>query len=405
MIFPSIYQRKRRWKLWLLLTAIAIGVFTMLYTNFLVRRLSEEERHKMQQFADANKLIISSSEELNSETLNYLLKIIRNNRTIPVVLIDEKGNINSATNFDTIKEKDPDFLKSDYMKKELEHMRLHNDSIKFYFDPSDSSRYNVLYYKESVILKQLRYYPFIQLSVITLFLVVAYLAFSASRRSEQNKVWLGMSKETAHQLGTPISSLMAWMEMIKSDREHIDPYLIDEMDKDLHRLSLVTERFSKIGSEPVLQEAPIATVVENALDYMRRRSSQKVHFNFNADGARDAICMINIPLFDWVVENLTKNAIDAMDGEGTITCTMKIYGKYVIIDFADTGKGLRKEQFNNIFKPGFTTKKRGWGMGLSLVKRIIEIYHEGKIGVRQSEIGKGTVFRIELKLKVTGTDQ
>ena len=276
-------------------------------------------------------------------------------------------------------------------------MQSKNDSIKFYFDPSDSTRYNVLYYKESLILQQLRYYPFVQLGIIALFLLVSYLAFSASRRSEQNKVWLGMSKETAHQLGTPISSLMAWMEMIKTDREHIDPTLVEEMDKDLQRLNLITERFSKIGSEPILKEANLSEVVSSALDYMEKRSSKKVLFGFYTNDAADSICKLNIPLFEWVIENLTKNAIDAMDGEGTITCAMHVSGKNVIIDFTDTGKGLKTNQFKTIFKPGFTTKKRGWGMGLSLVKRIIEAYHEGKIYVRGSELNRGTTIRIELK--------
>lgn len=397
MLSPSIYDRKKRWKIWLFFVAIAIGIFTLLYTNFMVKKLSAEERNKMQQWADAYRLI-TSDEDLSSGTQNYLLNsVIRANKTIPVILADEKGNINSVLNFDSVRDSDPDFLKGAYMQKQLLLMQSKNDSIKFYFDPSDSTRYNVLYYKESVILQQLRYYPFVQLGIIALFLLVSYLAFSASRRSEQNKVWLGMSKETAHQLGTPISSLMAWMEMIKTDREHIDPTLVEEMDKDLQRLNLITERFSKIGSEPILKEANLSEVVSSALDYMEKRSSKKVLFGFYTNDAADSICKLNIPLFEWVIENLTKNAIDAMDGEGTITCAMHLSGRHVIIDFTDTGKGLKTNQFKTIFNPGFTTKKRGWGMGLSLVKRIIEAYHEGKIYVRSSEINRGTTIRIELK--------
>lgn len=377
--------------------AIGIGVFTMLYTNFLVKQLAAEERRKMQQWADAYRLI-SSIEDPGSETLNYLLNnVIRANKTIPVILVDEKGNINSANNFDTLRENDEKFLKGPFLKKELADMQQNHDSIKFYFDPSDSTRFNVLYYKESVILKQLRYYPLIQLSIITLFLLVSYLAFSASRRSEQNKVWLGMSKETAHQLGTPISSLMAWMEILKSENKTVENGLLTEMEKDLQRLNVVTERFSKIGSEPVLEEANIADVTYHALDYMQKRSSQKIVFHFDADNAKESMCMLNIPLFEWVIENLTKNAIDAMNGEGNISCVMHDAGKTIIINFSDTGKGLKKYQYNTIFKPGFTTKKRGWGMGLSLVKRIIESYHKGRIYVRHSEPGKGTTFRIELR--------
>jgi signal transduction histidine kinase len=391
MTTPSIYERKKRWKIWLFIIAIAIGIFTLLYTNFMVKQLSTEERNKMLQWADANRLI-TSSEDLNSETYNYLLKVIRGNKTIPVILVDEKGHINSANNFDSIKEKDEKFL-----QRELLDMQSKNDSIKFYFDPSDSTRYNVLYYKESVILQQLRYYPFVQLGVISLFLLVSYLAFSASRRSEQNKVWLGMSKETAHQLGTPISSLMAWVEILKSEVGYKEGSVIDDMDKDLQRLNLVTERFSKIGSEPILANANICDVISTALDYMEKRSSKKVTFIYNKNNAAQSKCLLNVPLFEWVIENLVKNAIDAMDGEGTITCSLQDSGKHVMIDFLDTGKGMKANQYKTIFNPGFTTKKRGWGMGLSLVKRIIESYHRGRIYVRHSEQNKGTTIRIELR--------
>lgn len=392
----SIYERKKRWKIWLFIAAICIGIFTLLYTNYMVRKLSIEERNKMQQWADAYRLI-TSDEELSSGTQNYLLNnVIRANKTIPVILADEKGNINSVLNYDSVKASDPAFLKSDYMIKQLQIMKSNNDSIKFYFDPADSTRFNVLYYKDSVILQQLRYYPFVQLGIITLFLLVSYFAFSASRRSEQNKVWLGMSKETAHQLGTPISSLMAWMEMIKLDRANIEPALIDEMEKDLQRLNLITERFSKIGSEPILKEANLSEVIANSLDYMEKRSSKKVIFIFHKNNATGSICKLNVPLFEWVIENLTKNSIDAMDGEGKIICSMADLGSHVNIDFTDTGKGLRTNQYKTIFNPGFTTKKRGWGMGLSLVKRIIESYHKGKIYVRNSEVNKGTTIRIEL---------
>ncbi len=393
----SIYDRKKRWKIWLFFVAIAIAIFTLLYTDYMVKKLSSEERSKMQQWADAYRLI-TSDEDLSSGTQNYLLNsVIRANRTIPVILADEKGNINSVLNFDSVKDSDPEFLKSAYIVKQLHQMQSSSDSIKFYFDPSDSTRYNILYYKESTILQQLRYYPFVQLGIIALFLLVSYLAFSASRRSEQNKVWLGMSKETAHQLGTPISSLMAWMEMIKSDRANIDLTLVEEMDKDLQRLNLITERFSKIGSEPILKEANVCEVVSMALDYMSKRSSNKVIFIFEKNNASDSLCMLNIPLFEWVIENLTKNAIDAMNGEGKITCSLTDLGNHIILDFSDTGKGLKTTQFKAIFNPGFTTKKRGWGMGLSLVKRIVESYHRGKIYVRHSEVNKGTKIRIQLR--------
>lgn len=387
----SDYKLKRRWKFGLLLAAACIAVFTMVYTNFLVKKLSLEEKKKMQQWADANKLLTGNA-DLSSETINYLFNIIRDNKTIPVILTDEKGNINSAVNIDSLRIKD-----TLYLRRQIEVMKSENEPITFRYDAEDSTKTNTLYFRESTLLRQLRFYPFIQLSIISLFLLVSYLAFSASRKSEQNKVWLGMSKETAHQLGTPISSLMAWMEFVKSNNYQMDEEVASEMDKDLRRLGLVTERFSKIGSSPMLSLEDLKPVIENAFDYMRKRSSHKVTFNVTSADQVTFLCEINVPLFEWVIENLCKNAIDAMNGEGRIDCHLERNPKGIIIDLSDTGKGLSKNQFQTIFKPGYTTKKRGWGMGLSLVKRIVEDYHSGEIFVKSSEPNKGTTFRIILK--------
>jgi len=254
-----------------------------------------------------------------------------------------------------------------------------------------------IFYGESFTLKQLRYYPYVQLMIIGLFLLIAYTLFSTARRSEQNLVWVGMSKETAHQLGTPLSSLMAWMELLKQEVK--DPAMITEMERDVQRLQTITDRFSKIGSQPTLQKENVAIILEHALDYLKQRSSKNVNFVFQNN--LDSITEVPIcePLFEWVIENLCKNAIDAMDGKGTITVSIQSLESTVFIDISDTGKGIPKNKLKAVFEPGFTTKKRGWGMGLSLCKRIIENYHEGKIFVSHSEIGKGTTFRIMLPVK------
>jgi signal transduction histidine kinase len=254
---------------------------------------------------------------------------------------------------------------------------------------------NYIYYKDSSLLTQLRYYPYFQLAVIALFLLVSYFAFSTSRKAEQNQVWVGMAKETAHQLGTPISSLIAWVEYLKL--KGLEPEMTNEVEKDILRLSTITERFSKIGSTPKLNTENVADVVKQTMDYIQSRSSDRVQFSFNSPKDKTLTAQLNVPLFEWVIENICKNAIDAMGGEGSIAVSISEAQHGIFIDIKDSGKGISKSKFNTIFNPGYTTKSRGWGLGLSLAKRIINEYHKGNIFVKESEYNKGTIFRIMLK--------
>lgn len=399
------YTRKRYWKLLLLLFAMFIGVFSLWYTHVLVQKLSAEEKKKIQQWAEATELIVSTGfmedysalreadtnqyrqlDLLMNEVNNFLSNIQKQNVTIPVILTDEQDNIISFRNLDNDKTGDSLFL-----AEELKEMKEEHEPIVIALYAGSK---NYIYYKNSLLLTQLRYYPYFQLSVIALFMLVSYLAFSASRRSEQNRVWVGMSKETAHQLGTPISSLMAWMEMLRQD-ESADQLVVREMEKDIARLNIITERFSKIGSSPALQPENLVQVIGHAVNYLQSRSSSKVQFAL--EYSSNAITApLNVPLFEWVIENLSKNAMDAMDGIGSITFSIRDEAKTVVIDVTDTGKGIPKSKFQTVFNPGYTTKKRGWGLGLSLVKRIVEDYHKGSIIVHQSEPNKGTTFRIVL---------
>lgn len=399
------YTRKRYWKLLLLLFAMFIGVFSLWYTHVLVQKLSAEEEKKIQQWAEATELIVSTGfmedfsalreadtnqyrqlDLLMNEVNNFLSNIQKQNVTIPVILTDEQDNIISFRNLDNDKTSD-----SLYLAKQLKEMKEEHEPIVIALYAGSK---NYIYYKNSLLLTQLRYYPYFQLSVIALFMLVSYLAFSASRRSEQNRVWVGMSKETAHQLGTPISSLMAWMEMLRQDNS-ADQLVVREMEKDIARLNIITERFSKIGSAPALQPENLVQVIGHAINYLQSRSSSKVQFALEYT-SNSISAPLNVPLFEWVIENLSKNAMDAMDGIGSITFSIHDDSKTVVIDVTDTGKGIPKSKFQTVFNPGYTTKKRGWGLGLSLVKRIVEDYHKGSITVHHSELNKGTTFRILL---------
>jgi signal transduction histidine kinase len=279
------------------------------------------------------------------------------------------------------------------MKSILMEMKQDNMPLEIEFAPG---RKQYIYYKNSTVLTLLTYYPFVQLIIIGLFILISYLAFSASRKSEQNRVWVGLAKETAHQLGTPISSMMAWMDYLKEADEAQKVDAIEEISKDLQRLELITDRFSKIGSAPVLKDENIYEVMNKSIEYLERRVSKQVHFSIVTTNEL-MTAKLNISLFDWVIENLCKNAVDAMDGKGNIFITLSEEHHKVYIDIRDTGKGIAKANLKSVFTPGFTTKRRGWGLGLSLAKRIIENYHEGQISIKESEIGKGTTFRIELK--------
>lgn len=381
------YEKKRTWKIVILIGATIICGVSLLYTRHLVKSLAVEEDKKIKLWANATrKLIISKPDE----DINFLLDIIKDNETIPTILVDEKGNIITERNLDTSRTHD-----KQYMDLQLKLMKAEHEPIKILFDEVNG-RYNYLYYKNSYILTQLKTYPYIQLGLIAFFAVMSYLALSSSRRAEQNQVWVGMSKETAHQLGTPISSLREWHNLLRDTEKEHQEDILKEVDYDIKRLELITERFSKIGSEPILKAENLDLVIEKSIGYLRNRVSSKVTFSIIINEVGNW-ALINVPLFDWVIENICKNAIDAMDGTGKLTITINHDPDHVYVDITDTGKGIARSKFKTVFKPGFTTKKRGWGLGLSLVRRIIVQYHKGQIYVRHSDIGKGTTFRIVLK--------
>ena len=505
----NIYSKKQRWKFTLLVTAILIVLASLWYTNVLVKKIAAEEREKVQLWAGAiqkkAKLVNYTTDLFNKikneerkrmeiwaeaakklattdSDFDFYLMIVGSNTTIPVILTDEKNNINSCLNIDfvncdnlrTLNENEKtrlleeldlmrrsqqpieiayyknrknylyykdsnlfselrmildDLIKSfisevvinsasvpviytDYTKKNIiaygnidstkindkeyieetiAEMASQNAPIEVELDEEK----NYIFYQESFLLTQLKYYPYIQFGIIGLFLIVAYTLFSTARKSEQNQVWLGMAKEAAHQLGTPLSSLIAWTELLKL--KGIDPEITSEIEKDTKRLETITERFSKIGSVPALQKANIVEVLLNSIDYLKPRVSDKVKFTLKGNGRNGIFVPLNIPLFEWVIENLFKNAIDAMNGNGSIEINVSDQTQFVYIDITDSGKGIPKSKLKTIFEPGFTTKKRGWGLGLSLSRRIIENYHSGKIFVKRSEADKGTTFRIVLK--------
>ena len=388
----DIYLKKRRWKLLLLLGAVVIGMASLMYTNWLTEKLSEEERKKVILWAEATKRLASDDISLDND-LSLIEMIIDANTSIPLILVNEQDSILIHANI-SFNPNRQDLV----LQKELKKMKAHNPPIEVIIDENERQYF---YYRESYLLRNLRLFPIVQLLVIFLFIFVAYLAFSASRSAEQNQVWVGMSKETAHQLGTPISSLMAWIELLRMQKT--DETLVSEFEKDIQRLEKITERFSKIGSKPELLHTNLLEVIQSTVEYLRKRSSGKVKYLIETDHADGWILPMNEALFSWVIENLCKNAIDAMNSEGTITLSLKSKDNYAILDVSDTGKGLPKSQFKAIFRPGYSTKKRGWGLGLSLAKRIVENYHSGKIFIKNSELRKGTTFRIILnKNHITG---
>jgi two-component system, sporulation sensor kinase D len=504
----SIYSKKQNWKVILFICAMLIVAVSLWYTNLLVKKIAREETNKVKLWADAiqkkanlftytdelfkkikaeerkrieiwaNATKMLSITETNAD-LNFYLDVVKSNNTIPVILTDDMGNINSWLNLDSIHTNRKDSLtdkEKDYLQRQLKIMGQNQKPIEIdvlankknylYYNDSklfsqirsvlddliksfisevvlnsasvpviytngkqdkvlaygsidttllstdagiskliaDMSSENLplevefgkgekrfIFYKDSYLLTQLKYYPLIQFGIIGIFLLIAYTLFSTARKAEQNQVWVGMAKETAHQLGTPLSSLMAWLELYK---EKGKGHEIVEIEKDIQRLETITERFSKIGSQPVLQKENINTVLAESINYMRSRTSNKVSFTINSRG--DIMVPLNVPLFEWAVENLVRNAVDAMNGIGAITIDVSDQTQFVYIDISDTGKGIGKSKFKTIFEPGFTTKKRGWGLGLSLTRRIIENYHMGKIFVKNSEVDKGTTFRIVL---------
>lgn len=380
------YQVKTYLKLFLLIFAAGIAAASLIYTNQLVESLKAEEREKARFWADAMRVLSHVEDE--EADITFPLSVVMANNTIPVIATLEDGTINTYRNIDSAKLRQPG-----YLEQRLELMKEANDPIELDYHEGEKI---IIYYENSIVLTKLKYYPYVQLSIIGVFLLLSYFAFSYSRRSEQNQVWVGMSKETAHQLGTPISSLVAWLELIKEDPSNYNEEVLFEMQNDLRRLELITERFSKIGSEPVLEPLSVHSVVADTVGYLQKRLSSKVEFHVR-DESEEAEAPLNAPLFAWVIENLTKNAVDAMEGTGSID--YKIYRREsrVVIEISDTGKGIPSNRFKTIFKPGFTTKKRGWGLGLSLVKRIVENYHDGSIIVKESVPNKQTTFKITLK--------
>jgi len=380
----NILRNRSTWKFFLFLFAIVIGVSSLIYTQFLVRSLKAEERKKVQMWAEATRMINTAD---STQNLEFLSSIIENNRTVPVILTDNNDNIISSRNFDESRMKDPGFL-----RMKLEKIKADNEPIII---DIGGGRTNKIYYKDSIILSQLIYYPFVQLGLIILFIIMSFVALSSSRKAEQNRVWVGMSKETAHQLGTPTTSLSGWVEILQNNYPDIPA--TKELALDVKRLEKVTERFSRIGSMPSLTRENIVSLIQNSVDYLKMRSSSKILFVLAFAPEEEIMAPVNPALFEWVIENVCKNAIDAMEGNGEVTIRVMEDEKNAIVDISDTGKGIPKSAFKKIFSPGFTTKKRGWGLGLSLAKRIIEEYHHGKIFVKSSEIGKGSTIRILMK--------
>jgi two-component system, sporulation sensor kinase D len=377
----KLFRYKTFGKFSLLLFAILVGMGSLIYTQNLVGKLKVEERKNVELWAEATRLISLPDTNQNVE---FLSTIIENNNTVPVILTDEADSIISARNFD-VRRKD-DYR---YFRKELEKIKEQNKPI---VNNLENGHYNLIYYKDSIILTMLIFYPYIQLAIIILFILVSYQAFRSSRKAQQNQVWVGMSKETAHQLGTPTSSLAGWIEILQNNYPDIP--VTAELARDVERLEKVTERFSRIGSKPSLTKENIVAIISRTVDYLKSRASSKVKFIYDYNFRNEILVPVNSALFEWVIENVSKNAIDAMEGNGEITIRIAETEKHALIDITDTGKGIPKSAFKKIFNPGFTTKQRGWGLGLSLARRIVEEYHNGKIFVRHSEVGKGSCIRI-----------
>jgi signal transduction histidine kinase len=376
----NIYKKKQLWKGLLLIGAFIIAFSSLVYTNALVKRLVKEESKKVELVAEATKKLISETGDIT-----FYHDIILGNSTVPVILVDTKDNVITWRNLDSNRVVN----NPDYLAERLNQMKANGAPIEILVF-EDQKQF--IYFEHSILIDMLAFYPYMQLSVIGLFVLISYFAFSSSRNAEQNQVWVGMSKETAHQLGTPLSSLMGWVEYLKTTK--VDSLIVDEISKDVSRLENITDRFSKIGSEPKFEEVSVKQIIDKVIGYLRLRISDKVIISVSGDVIHKLkLCT---PLFEWVIENITKNAVDAMEGKGVMKIDLFRDGEKIIIDLSDTGKGIPKKDFKKVFKPGFTSKKRGWGLGLSLVRRIIEDQHKGKIYVKTSEIDKGTTFRIEL---------
>ena len=366
----------------IILAATIVGI-SIIFTNHLAGSIAKEEHRKMEIWAEATRHL------LNDEYSDFIFNIIEQNENIPVIIVDDRDRYISARNF-----REPKTNVSQYYEKQIKRLKNTNPPIEIVLDEKNRQ---YIYFDNSNLLKMLEYFPYLQLSLIALFLLLVIWAISTDKRAEQDKLWAGLSKETAHQLGTPISSLMAWNEILKTKLGN-DDMIVSEIDKDVERLKIITERFSKIGSIPELSAQDISQITSQSVEYMLNRTSKKITYSVD-DLSTHHTCLISIPLFEWVIENLCKNAIDAMEGkEGNIDFELFNLEDSLIIEITDSGRGIERNKFKSIFEPGYTTKQRGWGLGLSLAKRIIEEYHHGKIFVKSSELGLGTTFRIELPI-------
>lgn len=382
-------DRIKQVKITLVVMAVVISVASLAVSHFLVTDLSLEERNNMEVWAEAMRTLNNADENTD---MTLVLKVINGNNTIPVIVTDGDGNVQTYRNLEIEADTAADSLT--YVEMRANDMKQNRRVIRVGLADGEPTSYLDICYDESIMLKRLASYPYVQLGVVLIFVVVAIFALLSSKKAEQNKVWVGLSKETAHQLGTPISSLMAWTEILREN--YPDDELIPEMDKDVKRLQRIAERFSKIGSLPEPQPENLNEVLSHVTDYISRRMSNKVTMVCHLPQS-PLYADLSAPLFEWVIENLCKNAIDAMNGCGTLTLTAAAEDNRVFVEVSDTGKGISKKHFKTVFTPGFTTKKRGWGLGLSLAKRIVEEYHKGRIFVKCSEIGHGTTFRVELK--------
>jgi len=382
-----MYRQFFNWRILFPFVAILIVTGTIFYSKYLGNKIAEREKQKVEEWVEASTSILNPG---NSGDTRLPLKIIQDNDDIPIIWTDEKDSIIDHKNLDSQKV----VSKKNYVQEKLQSLKGINDPI-IWKDPLDSTRYNKYYYGHTRLLSEVQYYPLVQLFIVGLFIIVTIFSLRNRYRSVQNQVWAGMAKETAHQLGTPVSSLEGWVEMLK--QKDVDDKIVRELEKDVDRLRLVSDRFGKIGSKPQLEESNIVTQIGSMVEYIRKRAGEKVNFTIDAHGESKITAKISAPLFDWVIENLLKNALDAMEGKGSITIDIRNSEGAVNIDVTDTGKGINKQNISRVFNPGFTTKKRGWGLGLSLSKRIIDQYHKGEIFVKSSEPGKGTTFRVVLK--------
>lgn len=364
---------------------LIVVVVSVVYTNYIARQIAEEERKKMELWAEATRQFILADE---NENIDFLLQVMEGNTTIPVYMVDADYNLLLSRNV-----QEPKRNVEAFYKKKINDLRDTQQPLEVRIS-DDTVQY--IYFEDSNLLRQLYYFPFIQFAVILAFIAIAIITIVIAQRSEQNSLWVGLSKETAHQLGTPISSLNAWNELLKA--RYPDDPLLPQMDEDIHRLQTIAERFSKVGSQPELVPCEVVPVIRHAMDYMRARTSSKVEYTIVADDAAHCQAMLCAPLFEWVIENLCKNAIDSMEGVGRISIQVQQADNKVFVDVSDTGKGIERRYYKTIFRPGYTTKKRGWGLGLSLSRRIIQEFHHGRLFVKQSQAGVGTTFRITLNI-------